>query len=102
MTNFCIICGAPCKVKYCSPECAKEGAQLQRLRKKKKKYAGCNEDCFNCPYEDCTKPAGKIKTDEATKAAFNLKQTEYTPKRYVVELNSLGRAIPEIMRGFNF
>jgi hypothetical protein len=25
------------------------------------KYQGCNEDCFNCPYPDCYKPAQGMK-----------------------------------------
>ena len=31
----------------------------------KKKWLGCNEDCFNCEYDDCYRPAKMMhSTDE--------------------------------------
>ncbi len=28
---------------------------------KRRKYKGCDEDCFHCKYPDCLKPTHKIK-----------------------------------------
>ena len=32
-----------------------------RQPKENNKWKGCNEDCFNCKYPDCTKPANYIR-----------------------------------------
>ncbi len=72
LNNKCLICGAPCKSKYCKG-CAKK-AYIQKTKenrlKKSARFMGCNEDCFNCPYPDCRKPAHKMKTDKALTEAL--------------------------------
>ena len=34
----CIICGAPCKSKYCSEECAREGSRRTKRKKYREKH----------------------------------------------------------------
>lgn len=34
------------------------------LKGKPAKFLGCNEDCFNCTYDDCLKPDYMIKSKE--------------------------------------
>ena len=58
MKKKCQICGAPCRSKFCK-DCAKEA--YQRFKKPKVKFNGCDEDCENCPYPDCLKPAYQIR-----------------------------------------
>lgn len=73
MNKKCEICGAPCLIRYCK-KCAKK-AYLQNAKEKRlrnsKKFTGCDEDCFNCPYPDCRKPAQLLKPDKALKEALN-------------------------------
>ena len=64
-----MICGSPCRSKFCK-DCAKE-AYRRKYNKHKVKFKGCDEDCENCPYPDCLKPANQIKkeTDSIRKMA---------------------------------
>ena len=61
LKNKCRVCGEPCKSKFCK-NCAKEGYR-RNYKLKKVKFTGCDEDCANCPYPDCYKPAYQIKSD---------------------------------------
>lgn len=104
--NNCKICGAPCRNKYCE-EHRKEAYRKKRNEREKQKgkgikplkFHGCNEDCFNCPYPDCKKPAGKFKTDRTVIEA-KPKSTESAPRMYTLELGGFGGINPNISRKF--
>lgn len=73
MNNKCEVCGAECKNKYCDN--CREKAYHQRAKLShngflRTKFKGCNEDCFNCPYPDCLKPAAKMKRDKFYETAL--------------------------------
>ena len=73
MNNKCKICGAPCRIKYCTncrDEAYRESGRRSHKRVKREKYNGCKEDCFNCPYSDCLKPVSKMHTDLIYKEAL--------------------------------
>jgi hypothetical protein len=100
--NKCEVCGAPCKVKYCK-DCAYK-VQLQQQKacrqgKKKPKYAGCNEDCFNCPYPDCLKPAQKMNRENNYRPIRRI-SGESQARMFTVELGKMGGATPNISRSW--
>lgn len=68
------------------------------MKKRKGVYRGCNEDCFNCPYPDCYKPAQNMKSDES----FFVSKTEgkSQSKMYTVLLGGYGGARPNISKKF--
>lgn len=39
------------------------------------KFHGCTEDCLNCPYPDCYKPAEQFKADKVKKEALKKQST---------------------------
>lgn len=72
--------------------------------KKKKNYKkdGCNEDCFNCPYPDCYKPASKMKHNDdffVSKAKLN---GESQARMYTLELGGNGGPVPNQKKKFLF
>ncbi len=42
---------------------------MSRYTKSRKKFTGCDEDCFNCKYRDCLKLASQIRRDDNISAA---------------------------------
>ncbi len=48
---------------------------MSRYTKSRKKFTGCDEDCFNCQYRDCLKPTYKMNRDDSISRAVN-----YVPK----------------------
>ena len=48
---------------------------MSRYTKSRKKFTGCDEDCFNYPYRDCLKPTYKLNRDDSIARAVN-----YVPK----------------------
>lgn len=63
---------------------------------------GCNEDCLNCKYEDCYKPAREMKTDELTKSALSVarKVNNSNCAMYTLELGGVGRNMPNISKKY--
>ena len=58
---------------------------------------GCNEDCLNCPYPDCYKPAREIKTE---KFELPISERKSRPHMFTVMLGGVGRDKPNIARQF--
>lgn len=71
---------------------------------KRNKYTGCDEDCFNCPYSDCRKPAGKmdLKSPLERVDKINNQKTAGTvyANIFTLELGKTGRNTPNISRKF--
>lgn len=61
------------------------------------KNGGCNEDCLNCPYPDCYKPAREIKTE---KFELPISERKSRPHMFTVMLGGVGRNTPNIARQF--
>ena len=94
--NKCLVCGAPCHIKYCR-ECAKKknkeyASEYQKAHHKRKrpKWEGCNEDCEHCPYPDCLKPVNQMR---AAREIVNLQETsdEYIKSQSKMYTVSLGK-----------
>jgi hypothetical protein len=69
----------------------------------KKKFIGCNEDCFNCQYpDDCHKPSSKCKPDKAMRAAHKTlsRNSESQSRMFTIELGGFGGSMPNISRKF--
>lgn len=104
--NNCIICGTPCRQKYCN-NCKTEQYRKRRKEWKKQKrmgakalsFHGCDEDCFNCPYSDCKKPAGQLKTDRTVIEA-RPKETKSAPRMYTLEFGGYGGVNLNVSRKF--
>lgn len=101
--NKCLVCGAPCKVKYCK-DCAYK-VQLEQQKacrqgKKKPKYAGCNEDCFNCPYPDCLKPAQKMDKKNNVRVIPRETHCESQARMFTVELGKYNSIVPNVSRKY--
>lgn len=62
-----------------------------------KKGGGCDEDCFNCPYPDCYKPALQMKKE---KTEPPIRERKSRPHMYTVMLGGVGRDKPNIARQF--
>ena len=100
--NKCEVCGKPCKVKYCK-DCAYK-VQLEQQKacrqgKKKPKYAGCNEDCFNCPYPDCLKPAQKMNRENNYRPIQRI-SGESQARMFTVELGKYNSIVPNVSRKY--
>ena len=69
------------------------------MRKRKKKFQGCNEDCFNCPYPDCYKPVAQMKKDDSFSVS---KRTDgkSQARMYTVMLGGYGGPRPNISKKF--
>lgn len=53
-----------------------------------RKFYGCDEDCFNCPYPDCYKPGRLTTLQDAIVPDFEgVKKSE--SKHYTLELSGL-------------
>lgn len=67
-----------------------------------KRQGGCDEDCMNCPYPDCYKPAIECKADKFVSALLR----ERTSKKksalhmFTVELGGTGTNRPNLSRKF--
>lgn len=66
----------------------------------RKKYTGCDEDCFHCPYSDCRKPASELKSDISVLLRTGGGGVESAPHMFTVELGGIGRNTPNISRKF--
>ena len=63
-----------------------------------KRYKGCNEDCFNCPYPDWYQPTGDMKRD---KTFFVSKaKSESQSKMFTLSLGGYGGATPNVSRKY--
>ena len=61
---------------------------MSRYTKSRKKFTGCDEDCFNCPYRDCLKPASQIKNDVSISEAKRISNRTSVPAYSVaIKLN---------------
>ena len=66
-----------------------------------RKFKGCNEDCFNCPYPDCYKPVNEIKNDFNMRTLlFGDNGTKSQSRMFTLELGGHGGATPNISRKF--
>ena len=70
------------------------------MKKRKGIYRGCNEDCFNCPYPDCYKPAGKMKHDSSFFISKAETTSESQAKMFTVMLGGYGGARPNLSKKF--
>lgn len=102
----CLICGSPCREKYCK-EHAKEQYNArrkqwhkERQRANTKRFIGCDEDCFNCLYPDCRKPAASFKADKDAKKSRAVVTSESSSRMYTLELGGYGGPRPNISRKF--
>ena len=71
--------------------------------KKGFEYKGCNEDCLNCPYPDCVKPAREMKpVRDITNIprADNESGGKSQARMFTLELGGYGGASPNISRKF--
>ena len=106
LNKKCIICGSPCSRKYCEACAEKAKKEYQKeyhKGKRRLKYTGCNEDCLNCPYPDCLKPANEIKaTRNITKIprCDGISSGESQGRMFTLELGGYGGATPNISRKF--
>lgn len=80
---------------------------MTEIRKAKifHKNGGCDEDCINCPYPDCYKPAHDIKPlSDITKIARcdRVGNGESQGKMYTLELGGYGKIKPNASRKFYF
>lgn len=102
LNKRCIICGKPCRTKYCD-DCRKKAYRQYKkewhLGKRKTTYKGCNEDCLNCKYPDCLKPANEMQSDHLIKVA-RPSETESAPHMYTVELGKINTIIPNVNRSY--
>ena len=107
MNNRCLICGEPCREKYCA-EHRKEALKLYqkgyRLAhpkgKRKHKWQGCNEDCEHCPYPNCYKPATLMKPTRET-VSLREKQDEELKsqgKMFTFEMGKYNSYSPNVRR----
>ena len=78
--NRCLICGEPCREKYCAEhrkeaqkQYLKEYQKAHRKGKRKPKWEGCDEDCAHCPYPDCYKPVALM---QPTRETINLSEKQ--------------------------
>lgn len=104
-TKSCVICGAPCYIKYCR-ECAKKrnleyskAYQKTYYKRKKPKWEGCDEDCEHCPYPDCLKPYSELKSERVV----NLQETgdkflKSQGKMYTLNLGKYNATMPNVRR----
>lgn len=66
-----------------------------------RKFKGCSEDCLNCPYPDCYKPAKEIKHEFNMKTLlFGGSEAESQQRMFTLELGGHGGATPNISRKF--
>lgn len=101
MSKQCLICGSPCRQKYCK-NCAKEAYKQNHVNSKGtgKRFSGCDEDCFNCLYPDCRKPAASFKADKDAKKSRAVVTSESSSRMYTLELGGYGGPRPNISRKF--
>ena len=104
----CEICGKPCRIRYCEA-CAKkqykENAKAKRMANKSQTWQGCDEDCFNCKYPDCRKPARDMKPIRELTTICRCDKNltcESQSRMFTVELGGFGGARPNISRKFYF
>ena len=65
-----------------------------------KRYKGCNEDCFNCPYPDCYKPTGEMKRDKTLFVSKGKREKESQGRMYTLSLGGYGGATPNASRKY--
>jgi hypothetical protein len=80
---------------------------MLKLGRKKgiKKFKGCEEDCLNCPYPDCYKPAQDMKPlSDITNIARcdRVGNGESQGKMYTLELGGYGKTKPNASRKYYF
>lgn len=66
------------------------------------KYQGCNEDCFNCSYPDCYKPAQGMKPIHHKDGIGRAKEKKLTSqqKMYSLCLGGKGTNSPNSSKSF--
>lgn len=67
-----------------------------------KKFQGCDEDCFNCPYPDCFKPPHQMKplNDITNITRVNKVNGESQGRMFTVELGKYNGVNPNIKKKF--
>jgi hypothetical protein len=67
-----------------------------------RKFHGCNEDCFNCPYPDCYKPVNEMKPLRETADISRVDKFagESQGKMYTLVVGGYGGARPNMSRKF--
>lgn len=76
---------------------------IMARKKGYRKFKGCNEDCFNCPYPDCFKPVAEMKPLREIASLTrvdNLSGGESQARMFTLELGGYGGATPNISRKF--
>jgi hypothetical protein len=75
---------------------------LKLGRKGYRKFHGCNEDCFNCPYPDCYKPIKEMKPLRETADISRVDKMSGNSQgnMYTLELGGYGGAKPNMSRKF--
>lgn len=103
-TNNCVVCGAPCHIKYCR-ECAKKvnkeyASEYQKAhyKRKKPKWEGCNEDCEHCPYPDCYKPYSELKSKRVNLQETKDEKIRSQQKMYSVSFGKYNSTLPNQSR----
>lgn len=65
-----------------------------------KKFNGCNENCMNCNYPDCLKPANQLKTDKDIKSALKASNGRSQAPMFTLEIGGFGGSMPNVSRKF--
>ena len=105
LKNKCMVCGKPCRIKYCevcAKEMRKEYEKAYKRGETQSRYRGCNEDCANCPYPDCYKPVHQMK---ATREIATVREVEHPTsqqKMYTLCIGGYGRTSPNARKKFMF
>lgn len=69
-------------------------------KQKRVKFNGCNEDCLNCPYPDCLKPARLMRSARELEISIGDASTESSSRMYTLELGGYGGAKPNVSRNY--
>lgn len=65
-----------------------------------KKFTGCDEDCFHCPFPDCYKPARSFKKDKASREALRSDCGDSQSHMYTLGLGGVGKTMPNISKKY--
>ena len=69
---------------------------------RKKKWNGCDEDCGNCSYPDCYKPAKEIRATKETATVREKEHPTSQQRMYTLCLGGYGGTGPNASKKFMF
>ena len=65
-----------------------------------RKFKGCNEDCWNCPYPDCYKPVGQLRSTRELDIGEIENRGKSQQKMYTICFNGYGGTKPNTSRKY--